>query len=168
MYLWKKFQDLMVTRRMTLGKGATLNAMDVSGNVVSMGVGAAEARAAASELTAADSGKTIFLSSTTAFATTLPVPAVGLRFKFIVAAIPASGAHTVVTNGSSNIIKGSISSADLNAASDTSIATAGDTISFVTAKTIAGDFVEVVSDGTSWFASGNTSVFDGVTITQAS
>ena len=163
MQLWKKMKDLMVTGKLTVGKGANLFGFDKLGNLVPVGVGVVEARAAASELTSAENGKTILLNSTTAFATTLPLPFLGGSFKFVVAAVPGSGSHTVVTNGSANIIKGSVSSADLNAASDSAIATGADTIGFVTAKTVAGDYVELVSDGTSWFMSGNCSVFDAIT-----
>lgn len=163
MQLWKKFSEAWVTKKLVLGKGAVLQAVDSTGNAVSVGVGAAETRTAANELTAAESGKTIFLNSATEFATTLPAPAVGLRFKFVVAAAPSGASYTVVTNGSANIIKGSVSSADLNAASDSAIATGADTITFVDSKAIVGDWIEVVSDGTNWYLSGCCSVFDAIT-----
>ena len=62
-------------------------------------------KTAASTLTAADSGKTIFLDAASEFATTLPLPAAGLRFTFIVKTAPVGTAYTVVTNGGANIIK---------------------------------------------------------------
>lgn len=104
---------------------------------------------AASALTAADSGKTIFLNSATEFATTLPLPAAGLRFTFIVKAAPVGTSYTVVTKNSANIIKGmQVNSAA--AAGDTG--TADDTITFVAGSSVAGDRVELISDGTNWFA----------------
>jgi hypothetical protein len=103
----------------------------------------------ASSLTAADSGKTIFLDSATEFVTTLPLPAAGLRFTFIVKAAPVGTAYTVVTKNSANIIKGQQYNA-AGVAGDTG--TADDTITFVASSSVAGDRVELISDGTSWFA----------------
>jgi hypothetical protein len=104
---------------------------------------------AASTLTAADSGKTIFLNSATEFVTTLPLPAAGLRFTFIVKTAPVGTPYTVVTNGFAGIIKGQQYNA-AGAAGDTG--TADDTITFVAGSSVAGDRVELISDGTSWFA----------------
>jgi len=120
---------------------------------------------AASSLTAADSGKVIFLNSATEFVTTLPAPAAGLAFTFIVTAAPSSASYTVVTNGSANIIKGQAVNA-AGVAGDTG--TADDTITFVDGQSVAGDMVTVVSDGTSWFAKGFCAVAAGITFTQAS
>ena len=121
--------------------------------------------AAASSLTAADSGETYFLSSATEFVTTLPVPAAGLTYTFIVAAAPSGASYTVVTNASANIIKGQAYPAS-GAAGDTG--TADDTISFVDGQSVAGDRVTVISDGTSWFAYAHCAVAAGVTFTAAS
>jgi hypothetical protein len=104
---------------------------------------------AASTLTAADSGRTIFLNSATEFVTTLPAPASGLKFTFIVKAAPVGANYTVVTNGGDNIIKGQ----QYNAAGNAGDTGTGDgTISFVASSSVAGDRVEVISDGTNWFA----------------
>jgi len=46
--------------------------------------------------------------------------------------------------------------------------TADDTISFVANQSIAGDKVELFSDGTSWFAYAISKVAAGITFTQAS
>ena len=120
---------------------------------------------AALTLSTADSGDTIFLSSATEFATTLPLPAAGLSYTFIVAAAPSGASYTVVTNGSANIIKGQAYPAS-GAAGDTG--TADDTISIVDGQSVAGDRVLIVSDGTSWFAYAYCAVAAGVTFTQAS
>lgn len=120
-------------------------------------------------LTAAESGKTMFLSSATEFVTTLPAPAAGLRFRFIVAAAPSGASYTIVTNSSANIIKGLGLSSDLNAASDVDFETSGcDTISFVDSKSVAGDCVDLDCDGTNWFARAFCTVFDAITFTTAS
>lgn len=136
---------------------------NVTGSVT--GATAAEVVTATNVITAAESGTTFFLSSATEFVSTLPAPALGLNFTFIVAAAPVGASYTVVTNGSANIIKGMA----LNAAGDAGdTGTADDTISFVDGQAVAGDRVYVVSDGTSWFAYGDSRVAAGITFTQAS
>ena len=124
---------------------------------------------ATNTITAAESGKTFFLSSATEFVSTLPAPAAGLRFSFVVSAAPSGASYTIVTNGSSNIIKGQVYTVDVNSATDPDFETSGgDTISFVDAKAVAGDRVDVICDGTNWFAYCFCSVFDAITITTAS
>jgi hypothetical protein len=120
---------------------------------------------AASTLTTAQSGTTFFLNSATEFVTTLPAPAAGLNYTFIVTAAPSGASYTIVTTSSANIIKGQAVNA-AGVAGDTG--TADDTISFVDAQAVAGDQVTVISDGTSWFAKAFCAVAAGVTFTQAS
>jgi hypothetical protein len=116
-------------------------------------------------LTAAESGKILFLNSSTEFVSTLPAPQAGLRFTFIVTAAPSGASYTVVTTSSANVIKGmQVTAAD--AAGDSG--TADDTISFVDGQAVAGDMVTVWSDGTSWFAVAHSRVAAGITFTQAS
>jgi hypothetical protein len=116
-----------------------------------------------------ESGKTFFLNSATEFVSTLPAPKLGMRFTFVVSAAPSGANYTVVTSGSANIIKGQVYTVDVNSATDPDLETSGgDTISFVSAKAVAGDMVELVCDGTNWFAYAFCSVFDAVTITTAS
>ena len=140
---------------------------NVTGNVTGTVTGLATVTTltAASTLTTAQSGTTFFLSSATEFVTTLPAPAAGVNYKFIVGAAPSGASYTVVTNASANIIKGQAVNAD-GVAGDTG--TADDTISFVDGQAVAGDMVTVISDGTSWFAYGVCAVAAGITFTQAS
>lgn len=120
-------------------------------------------------ITADESGKTFFLNSATEFVSTLPAPKLGMRFTFIVKAAPSGASYTIVTNGSSNIIKGAVFTSDVNSATDADLETSGgDTISFVDGKAVAGDRVELFCDGTNWFAHGFSTVFDAITITTAS
>lgn len=162
MQLWKKIHDLMITKRLFLDPGAVVSGLTNTGVEVPIALGVVEARAAATTLSATvDNGKTILLNSTTAFATTLPAPAMGLRYKFIVTGIPGASAHTIVASGA--IIKGSVGSADLNAAADSPITTGGTTISFTTTAAV-GDYCELVSNGVNWFLSGNISIQTGMTI----
>jgi hypothetical protein len=121
---------------------------------------------AASTLNAdADNGKTFYLSSSTEFATTLFAPFLGARLTFIVGAAPSGASYTVVSAASANVIKGLA----VNAAGVAGDAgTADDTITFVDGQAVAGDKVDLYSDGTSWFAYGFCAVAAGVTFTQAS
>jgi len=161
MQLWKSMADLLVSKKLTLGKNAQVVAFNSSGVEVPVALGAVEARSAASTLSQYDNGKTILLNSTTAFATTLPSPFMGGRFKFIVTGIPGASAHTIVAG--SAIIKGSVSSADLANASAAASTTGGTTISLTTTAYV-GDWIEVVSNGVNWLLSGSVKAQGGLTI----
>ena len=135
------------------------------GNIT--GAVAASELTAASTLTAAQSGGVFFLNSATEFATTLPAPALGLKYTFIVKAAPASASYTIVTGSSANVIKGvQVTAEDAGGSGDSG--TADDTITFVDGQAVAGDMVTVISDGTSWFAYATTKLVAGLTFTQAS
>lgn len=129
------------------------------------GTVASEVVTATNAITAAESGTTFFLNSATEFVSTLPAPALGLTYTFVVTAAPSGASYTVVTTSSANIIKGQAYPAS-GAAGDTG--TADDTISFVDGQSVAGDRVLVVSDGTSWFAYAWCAAATGVTFTTAS
>jgi hypothetical protein len=127
--------------------------------------GLTESVTATNVITAAESGSTFFLNSATEFVSTLPAPAAGLRYTFIVVAAPSGASYTVVTNASANIIKGmQICSAD--AAGDTG--TSDDTVTFADGQAVAGDMIEIWSDGTSWFIVAKSRVAAGITFTTAS
>ncbi len=161
MQLWKSMADLLVSKKLTLGKNAQVVAFNSSGVEVPVALGAVEARSAASTLSQYDNGKTILLNSTTAFATTLPSPFMGGRFKFIVTGIPGASAHTI--GAGSAIIKGSVSSADLANGSAAASTTGGTTISLTTTAYV-GDWIEVVSNGVNWLLSGSVKAQGGLTI----
>ena len=114
-------------------------------------------------VTAAESGKTFFLNLVGGFTVTLPAPAEGLKYKFVVATAPTT-AYIIATNGSDNIINGSVCSPEVSAL--VSVVAAADAINFVANLAVIGDYVELESDGTSWFISGMTFVQDGMTTTQ--
>lgn len=123
----------------------------------------------ANTIAASESGTTFYLDSATEFDSVLPAPALGLHFTFIIKTAPSGGTYTISTNASANVIKGQVYTTDVNSATDPDFETAGcDTINFVDSKAVAGDTVEVQSDGTSWFARGFCSVFDAITFTTAS
>lgn len=128
----------------------------------------AEVVTATNVIAAAESGATFFLNSATEFVSTLPAPAIGLRFSFIVAAAPSGASYTVVTNASGNVILGHILTSQDAGGSADSETSGGDTISFVDGKAVVGDRVDVISDGTKWYARCSCKVFDAITITTAS
>lgn len=131
-------------------------------------VNAAEVVTTTNVITAAESGKTFFLNSTTEFVSTLPAVALGLRFSFIVKAAPSGASYTIVTPGGADLIHGvAASAADAGGSVDTTAGTLADTITFVDGQALAGDRVDVVCDGTYWYAMGMCSDEDAITFTQS-
>lgn len=124
-----------------------------------------EALTATKVLTAADSGKLLTLGTAGGFDTKLPAPAAGLFFTFVVKVAPTT-AYTITTNGTTqNVIHGMLVSKDLDAAADGDATggTAVDVITFVANKSLIGDRVELICDGTLWYAIAYSQVFDGIT-----
>jgi hypothetical protein len=104
-------------------------------------------------LTAADSGKTFFLALAGGFAVTLPAPAVGLKFEFLVQIAP-TGDYTIVTAGApAQILAGLVIGSD-GGDGDSELAFTATTITFVAAggASTIGDGATLWSDGTSWYA----------------
>lgn len=128
------------------------------------GAGAAEVVIATNVILAAESGRTFYLNAATEFVSTLPAPALGLRFTFIVAAAPSGADYTVVTNGAAEIIIGKVHSA-AGDAGDVENTAGGTTITFAGGQAVAGDRVDIESDGTNWYAVCFASVAAGITIT---
>lgn len=118
---------------------------------------------ATNTITAAESGTTFVLSAATEFVSTLPAPAAGLNYKFIVGAAPSGASYTVVTNASGNVIQGSVlvDGAAVPGADE-------DTITFADGAAAVGDWAEVVSDGTNWYVMGVGEATGAITLTQAS
>lgn len=141
---------------------------DVTGDVTGAitGAKAAEVVTTTNVITAAESGKTFYLNAASGFVSTLPAPALGLHYRFVIGVTPpSSGNHTVVTNGNATIIQGNV----LHNPTDDA-GTRGDdedTISFVASQAVEGDWVEVESDGTNWYVRGQSNVTEGITLTDA-
>lgn len=166
--LWKSFTNMIVEKTLTIGVGGRMIQKNSDGTSVASDCGA-EILTATRTIRPEESGKTFFLNSTTEFVTTLPAPALGLKYRFVVKAAPSGASYTIVTSASANIIKGQVYTVDVNSATDPDFETSGgDTISLVDAKAVAGDQVDLVCDGTNWFMQGFCSVFDAITVTTAS
>lgn len=146
--------------------GTTLGATVAELNMAADSSANCEVVSATNVIAAAESGSTYFLNSATEFVSTLPACALGLRYTFIVTAAPSGASYTVVATGATTTIKGHVLSNDLNAGTDADFGTAGEhTITFVDSKAVAGDRVDVISDGTNWFMQASCSVFDAITLT---
>ena len=126
---------------------------------------AVEALTATEVLVAADSGKLLTLGTAGGFDTKLPAPAAGLNFTFVVKVAPTT-AYTITTNGTTqNVIHGLVVTTDIDNAGDTdsTAGTAVDVITFAANKALVGDRVELVCDGTLWYAVAYAKAFDGIT-----
>ena len=141
----------------------------VLASALSGGISNAEDTTATNVLTSAECGKLITLNSSTEFVTTLPAVTAGCRFTFYVKAAPSGASYTIVTDSSSNVMLGQVLTIDVNSATDADFeASGGDTLTLVDGKAVKGDRAMCESDGTNWFCTIQTSVFDGATITTAS
>lgn len=143
----------------------TLTSPTITGIVGSTGTLSTESVTAANVIAASESGTTYFLNLAGGFASTLPAPAAGLHFRFIVGTAPTTS-YTITTNASANVIFGQVY---CNAGTDEDSATTGgeDTISFVANTAVVGDQVDIVSDGTKWYFKGFCNATGGITITTA-
>lgn len=143
--------DLMIER--------TVGGSVLQGTLVPAGF---EIVTAANVITAAENGTTFILNSATAFASTLPVVAAGLRFVFIAGATQVTGGnHTIVPNAANdNTVFGEylVAGATVPASAEGSINVIADTV-------LPGDRIEVVCDGTNWYVSGAAAATGAVTFT---
>lgn len=112
-------------------------------------------------IAASESGKTFYLHAAGGFTSTLPAPALGLMFRFIVRTAPTGGAYVITTNGGANIMFGRT----LERAGTAGVAGAArDTFNFVANQSIIGDEVTFRSDGTNWYYTGTTDIAAGNTV----
>ena len=114
--------------------------------------------AAAATLTQEQSGSTVFVNPASAYSITLPADKAGLKFKFVYA---VSAANLVkIDSAASNGIKGV--SMDVSSAVN---AIDNPAVHFV-ASGVLGSTVELVCDGTTWFATcidgGTNKIIGGV------
>lgn len=115
-------------------------------------------------ITAAENGTTFFLKAAAGFASTLPAPAAGLRFTFIVHTAPTSNGYTIVTNGTTQkVLKGLVVVSGDGSGAD--VSAGGTTATFVHNKALPGDRVDMICDGTIWYMVGYAQVAAGLTIT---
>jgi glycerol kinase len=108
--------------------------------------------------TMADSGKTIKVSGTGG-TVTLPAPTEGFNIKFVTTG-GLTSANTVIAGGTADVMEGSIIVAGAVVDVD-----AADQLNFVHTADNLGDFVEIISDGSNYYVSGNALNSGGITAT---
>lgn len=154
MRLWERVRNLRIENALDF-KSWRKAASDVF-----YSVGGVESLAADKELNAGDSGKTFILNLAAGFTVDLPAPESGLRFKFIVGTAPADGDYVIDANDDIMVV-----GVDELAASTVGPRSASaTTITFVEDTAVVGDFVELISDGTNWYGTGQTNADGGVTL----
>ena len=127
-----------------------------------------ETAASDDTITAAESGKTFFFSHATEFDLTLPAVAAGLHYKFIVGTAPDGDNYRILAPAGADLIHGcGASSADAGGSADCTAGTKADTITFVDGQAKEGDWVELVCDGTYWYAVAIAGDEDAITFTAA-
>lgn len=111
-------------------------------------------------ITAAESGKTFYLNTAGGFTSTLPAPALGLRFKFVVKTAPTT-AYIITTNAGADILYGMM---EERAGTAGVAGAARDTFNFVANQAKIADWVIFESDGTNWYYYGMVDVAAGNTV----
>lgn len=120
--------------------------------------------AATRTILASETGTVFFFNHATEFAMTLPAPAAGLRYTFICSGAPSGANYTIVTAAAAEVIVGTVHSCTGGNA-DSEVTAGATTITFVGAAAVAGDRVDLISDGTLWYATALTVADAGVTYT---
>lgn len=110
-------------------------------------------------ITASESGKTFYLNSAGGFTSTLPAPAIGLKYKFIVKTAPTT-AYIIATTSAANIMQGTF----LDIVGELTPITAKNTLNFVANTSLVGDSATFESDGTSWFCTSFSKADGGITV----
>lgn len=109
-------------------------------------------------IAAIEDGRTYYLTLAGGFTTTLPAPALGLKFRFIVAVAPTTA---YIINAPSAILYGMME----ERAGTAGVAGAGVThFNFVANQAKIGDWVEFYSDGTNYYYHGMVDVAAGNTV----
>jgi len=133
--------------------------MDNAGNFLKLASQASETVAATNVILAIESGKTFYLNLVGGFTSTLPAPAVGLNFKFIVKTAPTT-AYIITTNAGADILFGTF----LDIVGELVYFSAQDTLNFVAMTSLVGDRLEVESDGTNWYCKAFSGADGGITV----
>jgi hypothetical protein len=114
-------------------------------------------------ITASESGKTFYLATAGGFTSTLPAPAAGLTYRFVVKVAPTT-AYVIVTTSGANLMIGGINELEVDTGDDGPYINNGDTLNFVANIAAVGDYVDFYSDGTSWYFRGQTNLDGGITL----
>ena len=110
-------------------------------------------------ITVAESGKTFYLDLVGGFTSTLPAPAIGLNYTFIVTTAPTT-AYFVTTTSGNNLLFGTL----LDIVGELVYFSAQDVVRFVASTSLIGDRLEVESDGTNWYCKAFSGANGGITV----
>jgi len=77
--------------------------------------------------------------------------------------LPRGRRLVIVTNGGADIIIGGINELEVDTGDDGPYDANADTVNLVASVAVVGDWIEMVSDGTSWYMTGQTNADGGVT-----
>ncbi len=114
-------------------------------------------------LVISESGKTVYMGTAGVDVTLPPVAqSAGVVYKFVCSAAFATTNMTVKTYAGENKIYGS-----LEVAGAVVLCSAEDSVNFVNTAELPGDWIELRSDGTNWYLTGQAGTAGGLTCTQA-
>lgn len=135
----------------------------VTGKVTNQGsvYSATETLAAATTLDASDSSKIFFLNLAGGFTVTLAPPTAGAMYTFIVKTAPTT--NYIISAGSAIISGLAIASEDALGSANSTSGTPVASVRLIAAKAQVGDRVELVSDGTNWYAKAHVVQQDAAT-----
>ena len=111
-------------------------------------------------ITAAESGTTYYLNAAGGFTSTLPVPADGLHYTFIVRTAPSSGNYVITTDAGANALNGMY----LDVVGELVSFNAMDTLNFISGTSLQSDRLEVECDGNTWHCMAFSKVDGGITV----
>ncbi len=113
-------------------------------------------------LTAADSGKLIFLNAAAGGDVTLPALKAGVNFEFVIGAVAPTTAWAIQSAEGDNISGVLTVNGALVAAIDE------DQINFINSVAVSGDHIELKCDGLGWYVKGTGSAAGSITATDPS
>ena len=121
-------------------------------------------------LTMQESGKVYYLANASGLTVTLPVIAtagIGARYKFIVKTAPTAAGYVITeatASDTNKICTNGINELEVDTNDDGPYDANHTTITFAANIAVAGDWVELETDGTYWYATGQTKSDGGVTL----
>ena len=138
--------------------------------VADFGRDRAEILTAATSLKASDTGKIFYLNSATEFTVTLPAAAdagLGWNCKIVVKAAPASADYVVtekVADDTNVLVVNGINELEVDTESDGPYNAGCTTVTFADGVSVAGDWIDVICDGTYFYITGQTNADGGITL----
>ena len=135
----------MTVETLNVGKDGEAGHMTMDG----LGFAGTKTLTADTTLTAADAGD--ILLDAVGEAITLPAPTAGLRYRFLITEAPATSDWVITATDA--LVDGSVTEAGL-----VQLQAGETTLTIANANALKGDWLELYSNGTRWFSSGQFSV----------